>query len=227
MKLSENLTLSRYDWAREVVEELLPVAPRSLVLDIGAGDGKMQDILAAIGARTSAFDLEPKRAAIASWDLKDPPRSAWELGGIALLLDVIEHCDNPWLSMQHISQMLLPGGYLVVTMPNPLWSRSRYYAFATGNLCCFTQSDLDLNHHVFTPWPHMLQKMLSDAGFDVIRYVTLDGKTKLPRPKVTWRYPLRLAFACANIAIERLDAAACGMSYGVVAIKRSSYERDS
>ena len=104
-----------------------------------------------------------------------------------------------------------------MTMPNPRWSRSRIHALIYGNPACFTQSDLDINGHVFTPWPHILMRMLSDTGFDVQDYVTLDGKTGWPGRPISLRYPLRVFHALCNMLIERLDATACGMSYGLVA----------
>lgn len=122
--------------------------------------------------------------------------------------------------MQHLSDTLLPGGFLILTVPNPRWSRSRYYALAHGNLACFTQLDLDLNHHVFTPWPHIVENLLSDIGFSVEDYVTLDGSTKLPKGIHNVYYPMRYMFALLNLAIEHRDPTSCGMSYGIIARKK-------
>jgi SAM-dependent methyltransferase len=153
------------------------------------------------------------------WDLDDPPPNEWEKGGVALLLDVIEHCNNPGLALRHVSQILLPGAFLILTTPNPLWSRSRFEALAKGLPTCFKQSDLDLNHHVFTPWPHILQRLLSDSGFAIRHYFTLDGKTNWPRPRAQLKYPARLLFAMLNKLVESRDPSACGMSYGILAVQ--------
>ena len=118
--------------------------------------------------------------------------------GMALLLDVLEHCNNPWLAARNISDFLLPGGFIVITTPNPRFSRSRMYALAKGFPLCFTQSDLDFNHHVFTPWPHIIERLLQDTGFSITQYVTLDGPTIWPRAPYNLRYPLRVAFAAGQ-----------------------------
>ncbi len=123
------------------------------------------------------------------------------------------------MAVRHLANTLLPGGFLILNTPNPRWSRSRFYALDKGNLACFTQSDLDLNHHVFTPWPHIVEKLLNDTGFSIKTYVTLDGPTSWPSSPYNLRFPLRCAFALVNMGIERRDPTACGMSYGVIAQK--------
>ena len=104
-------------------------------------------------------------------------------------------------------------------MPNPRWSRSRLFSVWSGTPTCFTQDDLDLNHHVFVPWQHVLERLLRDAGFQVAQYATLDGRTTWPGRPFNVRYPLRLALALAMQAIERRDPSACGLSYGLVVRK--------
>jgi hypothetical protein len=93
------------------------------------------------------------------------------------------------------------------------------WALAHGTPACFTQSDLDLNHHVFTPWPHIVERLLIDSGFTILRYETLDGSTRWPS-EATFRCPARVCFAFINKMIEWHDRAACGMSYGLIAQKR-------
>lgn len=41
----------------------------------------------------------------------------------------------------------------------------------------FAPLDLWQNHHVFPAWPHVLEKLLGDAGFQIEEHVTLDGWT--------------------------------------------------
>lgn len=222
MKVSANLSLSRYDWTRQCLHELLPLAPSSIVSDIGAGGGEMRSLTEASGGKWQGFDLCPQCPEIHCWDLDRPAPGECQPAGMILLLDVLEHLNNPWLAVRHLADTLLPGGFLILTTPNPRWSRSRYYALAKGNLACFTQSDLDLNHHVFTPWPHIVEKLLFESGFTLENYVTLDGHTSWPGSPYNLRYPLRCAFALLNMAIERRDSTACGMSYGIVARKNAS-----
>ncbi len=219
LRVSDNLDASRYEWATAVVREVIRLAPSKTVLDIGAGSGKMIPLLSELGAEVIAFDVTPESPEITQWDLNAPPSGQWKQGGIAILLDVIEHCSNPARAIEHISGNLLPGGVLILTTPNPRWSRSRLHALISGVPTCFTETDLNVNYHVFTPWPHILRRLLSDRGFDVERYVTLDGRTHLPNT-LSIRYPMTLLMAFACKLIEAHDRTACGMSYGMVAIKR-------
>lgn len=219
MKVSANLSISRYEWTQQCLRELLPIAPTSIVSDIGAGGGELRSLTEAAGGKWQGFDQAPKLSDIRHWDLDRPAPNESQSAGVVLLLDVIEHLNNPWLAVKHLADTLLPGGFLILTTPNPRWSRSRCYALAKGNLACFTQSDLDLNHHVFTPWPHIVEKLLNDTGFTIKTYITLDGPTSWPSSPYNLRFPLRCAFALVNMGIERHDPTACGMSYGIMAQK--------
>jgi len=190
-----------------------------VVFDIGAGDGRMRSPVEAAGGDYYGFDLAPVQTDITQWNLEIPLPTRHPRAGVALLLDVIEHCDNPLLALHHVAEALLPGGLLLLTTPNPRWSRSRFYALAKGTPSCFTQSDLESNHHVYPAWPHILQHQLGGVGLVTEEYVTLDGRTGWPRSPGTVRYPLRLLFAAAMKAVEAFDPSACGMSYAVVARK--------
>lgn len=219
MKISANLTISRYEWAEQCLRELLPQSPSRIVNDIGAGDGRMRSVSEVAGGHWQGFDMVPQLPEIHPWNLNYPAPTAFQSAGAILMLDVLEHLSNPWLGIQHLADTLLPHGFLILTTPNPRWSRSRLNSLAKGYPSCFTQSDLDLNHHVFTPWPHIVERLLKDTGFSIERYVTLDGPTGWPGRPYSLRYPLRCAFAALNMAIERHDPTACGMSYGMVARK--------
>jgi SAM-dependent methyltransferase len=220
---SANVALSRYEFALRTVQDLhlhLQM-PSKIVFDVGAGDGRMREPIEAAGLSWRGFDLVAPAPAITAWDLSAPCPLPGAKAGTVMLLDVIEHLVNPGLALRHIADTLDPDGWLIMTMPNPRWSRSRIHALLHGNPACFTQCDLDLNGHVFTPWPHILIRMLHDVGFHVENYVTLDGSTGWPgRRLISIRYPLRCAHAVANMLIERLDASACGMSYGLLARQR-------
>jgi len=154
------------------------------------------------------------------WDLDEPAPHDTPRVGVALMLEVIEHLGNPWRSMQHVADTLLPGGFLLLTTPNPRWSRSRMHALAFGVPSCFTEEDTAVNHHVFTPWPHVIRKLLEDVALDICAYDTLDGHTPWPRGPLNHRYPVRLALALVNRYLERRDPSAKGMAYALIARKR-------
>lgn len=122
LRPSANLSHSRYDFAKTRIQRLLPSMPAALVFDIGAGDGRMRS-LEEYGVRWRGFDRETWGVE-EQWNLDLPPPVP-ECAGAVLLLDVIEHCSNPLLSLKNIALALHPGGYLILTAPNPHWSRSR------------------------------------------------------------------------------------------------------
>jgi SAM-dependent methyltransferase len=219
MRPDASLTLDRYQWAAQCVAECRERAPVPIVSDIGAGDGRMRKPVETLGVTWQGFDLSPSIPEILRWDLDEAAPAGCAPAGIALMLDVLEHLWNPGRCLAHVHENLLPGGLLILTTPNPRWSRSRFVALARGWPACFTQSDLDLNHHVFTPWQHVVERLLRDSGFRVLRYVTLDGSTGWPRRPYNLRYPLRLAFAGLNALVEWRDSTARGMSYGILAEK--------
>lgn len=210
-------SLSRYDWAARQITELLATCPSRDVADIGAGEALMRPATLKAGGHWTGYDLFPASADIAKWDLDEPPSDVQV--GMVLMLDVLEHLRNPWLAMRHVSEALLPGGVLLLTTPNPRWSRSRIHALHAGLPICFTEQDLALNHHVFTPWPHIVSKMLADVGLTQEAVATLDGPTGWPGRPFNARYPARLLGAMAMKWLERRDRSACGMSYALVARK--------
>jgi hypothetical protein len=213
---------SRYVYATNAMRRYAVRFPGSSVFDVGAGDGRMQQDVEKAGLKWHGFDLDPQASAIRRWDLSAPLPAA-EKASMVLMLDVIEHMVNPGLSLCNVAHAMNPGAILILTAPNPRWSRSRVHALLHGYPTCFTESDLDNNGHVFTPWPHVMVKLLHDAGFAIEEYVTLDGRTGWPWPPSSLSYPLRLTHAMINKAIEWSDASACGMSFGMLA-RRSEYD---
>jgi 2-polyprenyl-3-methyl-5-hydroxy-6-metoxy-1,4-benzoquinol methylase len=220
MQPSAILSLTRYEFATRRAPELKVTLPSPVVYDVGAGLGPMQAPVEAAGLAWQGFDLEPASAAVRAWNLDQPCPGAKPAAGLVLLLDVIEHLRNPGLALQHLSDTLLPGGCLLITTPNPRWSRSRLEAVRTGFLSCFTPEDLATNSHVFPVWPHILRQLLAEAGLVIEDYVALDGPTTWPPLSLSLRYPVRVAHAAANKWIEHRDPSACGMSYAVVARKK-------
>jgi SAM-dependent methyltransferase len=214
-KPDKNLDLSRYEFARSVISERRAQLPSRTLYDIGSGDERMRR-LEELDLDWNGFDLNPQRDAM-RWDLSEPNSFDLPKAGVVIMLDVIEHCSNPAFALSNVANAMEDGAILIATVPNPKWSRARMALLVDGYLTCFTESDLVDNHHVFTPWPHILGKLLGDAKFEVLEYVTLDGWTRPYRRPMSLTYPFRVAVAAILRMIELRDPSACGMSFGVVA----------
>src|ERR1700681_4636141 len=204
MKLSGNLELSRYAYAEDVAKRKLGAATAKTIFDVGAGNGIMKRPLETAGFKWLGFDIAD-RDDISWWDLGDPCPVQDTAPDLVLWLDVIEHLANPGFALDHIAATMAPGATLLVTTPNPRWSRSRLWALHCGYPACFTQADLDLNGHVFPVWPHILERMLTERGFSIAEYVTLDGATSWPGAPYSLRYPVRCAVAAMMMVLESRD----------------------
>jgi hypothetical protein len=177
----------------------------------------MKPVAERLGLRWRGLDLEPRSAHVERWDLNEPRALPGPKAAAVFMLDVLEHLANPALALSSVAKILEADGNLLLTMPNPRWSRSRIYALTSGFPACFTQADLDGNGHIFVTWPHIVEKLLQNAGFEVLQYLTLDGTTSWPGILASIRRPQGLIHAAACKAIERYDTTACGMSYGILA----------
>jgi 2-polyprenyl-3-methyl-5-hydroxy-6-metoxy-1,4-benzoquinol methylase len=131
------------------------------VLDFGAGKGEMVRALREAGAR--ACGVDPYGAQY----LKDQGLEAYasledlapgdRFDGI-LASDVIEHLSAPWVELRRFLELLVPGGWLYLSTPNPNGLRARLsgsrwiQAARPGHLIFFT--------------PSTIQRMLLDCGFE-------------------------------------------------------------
>lgn len=219
MTLNDNLSLDRYQWAGLKVKEILDAKPNPSfsIFDVGSRDNILKEYLADQPLSYKGFDLEPLTDA-EKWDIETPFPYSYRRTQVVTLLEVIEHLKNPGICLKNVSDIIEPGGYLILTTPNPKWSNSRLNLLFSGELNCFTRSDLELNHHVFIPWTHILEKFIHDAGFEITEYVTLDGRTIIFDKTLFKGNVLKKLFArTVKKLIEFRDPSSRGMSYGIVA----------
>jgi hypothetical protein len=221
MYLKENSPLNRYEWAVKKIKEITTgyLKTKNVTLyDIGSRDSILKKYINVPEITYRAFDLEPINDSADKWDIEHPFPYNYSRPQIITFLEIIEHLKNPWICMKNIADIIEPGGYVILTTPNPAWSTSRLDLLKHGYLSCFRQSDLELNHHVFTAWPHIVNRLFTDSGFEVVEYSTLDGKTNIFDKNLTgFSLPLKLISRLVKKAIEKKDPASCGMSYGIIA----------
>jgi SAM-dependent methyltransferase len=211
----ENLSASRYDFAGDYIAQFSIGRPGAVVFDIGAGEAPMRPVVERHELDWHGFDLFPSSADVTRWDLtREPAPVGDKKADLVLLLDVIEHLFDAGRAMANIVDAMKPGGVLILTAPNPHWSRARTHHLLTGNPACFTQHDLDVNHHVFVPLRHVIEKLVKDHGLSIERYVTLDGN-EAARPK-SMLSPTAVAEWLFRKLLEARDKSARGMSFALV-----------
>jgi 2-polyprenyl-3-methyl-5-hydroxy-6-metoxy-1,4-benzoquinol methylase len=126
---------SHYRWAA-----VSPLISRSAerTLEVGGGDGRISFELASEGYEgaivmtefdpVSVAEAEAIKAAGEFTQVEVSQKDLRQLGmGPAfhqvLAIDVLEHIDDDTLAIQEISQALVPGGRLVLSVPTPLYKR--------------------------------------------------------------------------------------------------------
>jgi SAM-dependent methyltransferase len=215
---------SRFSWAIERVKNLKKSNPQfQNIFDVGAGSELLKNEVIKLGMNYYSFDLFPPNDNVRKWDIEQSfPYEG--TADIVIFLEVVEHLNNPGLSLKNISNVINDNGYLILSTPNPSWSGSRLHLLGKGFLGMFTEQDLILNHHVFTPWQHIVKYLLSENGFLNIDIYTLGKKTSIiAYPFWGLKMPFRIIFRLVKKIIERMDSQAIGALYGVLAQKNNTY----
>ena len=153
----------------------LPVTGRDKeILDIGCGDGLFFDRLAEFGnvegVEPSAglvSDSNPHRHRIhiGPFDASFQPRKRYSL---ILMLDVLEHLEDPVSALEHALDLLSPGGAAIITVP----------AF----MSLWTNHDV-LNHHLTRYTKGRFRQIAGQAGFVI----------SVERYFFHWTCPIKLA----------------------------------
>lgn len=124
----------------------------SSVLDIGAGTGAFCQRLADHGYQPTGLDVEasqwkPQQIHCIRHDLN---RSLSDNVGrgfdAACCLEVIEHIENPWSLMREISNIVRPGGWLILSTPNITSFLSRMLFVISGKFATFGEANLEYGH---------------------------------------------------------------------------------
>lgn len=130
-----------------------------------------------------------------------------------MFLEVLEHLPNTLLSIQHIAKHLQPGAILIMSVPNPSWSRNRLHLLTKGTLYAFQHKHLE-EHHVFTPWKHIVEFFFEQSGFEILEYHAIQLYDSSSVNIKTYLLQTLQRF------IEKRDPMAIGLSYGLVLRKK-------
>lgn len=166
--------------AQFVLAQLTRVAPVGRLLDVGCGPGTFVSYGRAVGIESWGVEINPhdieycQQAGLGEWvRMLRVERVRDELGQFdsAVLNHVLEHTVNPVQFLTHVAQALLPGGHIVVAVPDfsslsRFILRQKWYGLQpTTHLFHFEQSSLALT--------------LAAAGFEVLSIIS---KTTLSTP---------------------------------------------
>lgn len=218
LKPHQNLNDGRYEYAAKVLEKFAGDHPGAVVFDIGTGEAPMRPAVEKAKLQWRGFDLFPRAPDVVRWDLtKEAAPTGGAKADFVLLLEVIEHVFDVNCAMTNIVDAMKPGATLLLTVPNPHWSRARTYHLFLGTPAAFSQHDLDVNHHVFTPLRHVMEKLVTDHGLTIERYVTLNGKhAEWPDLRLSPMYFGKLVECLLRKVIEAFDKSARGNTYALV-----------
>ena len=139
------------------------------VLDVGAGDGKFLHLMRTHGFAVHGTTTSRRSASAARTlfgiqlsvtpDLDDALAHA--PFDLVTYWHVFEHLDDPASHARRWPELLAPGGWLVIEVPN--------VASIGARLCWRSWLGSDDAHHVNHQEPAAIQRMLSDLRFDVVR----------------------------------------------------------
>ena len=132
---------------------------RGAVLDIGCGDGLFFDALARHGA-VEGVESDPSLVHVGPFDESFQPGKEYSL---ILMLDVLEHMDDPQAALVHALHLLRSTGTLLITVPAfpALWTlhdelnqhRTRYTKSTVARLSKAAGMQIDRRqyffHHLF------------------------------------------------------------------------------
>ena len=180
----------------------------------------MKDKIENNGSKWIGFDVIPREEYIFEWNLDNPLEGDYPKPDCVFFLEVIEHLYNPGKALAHITNEVKQGTIFIISTPNPFWSVVRIKFFFRGIFPMFRPEDLNNNHHVFTVWPHVLEHLLDQNGFEVVHSSTISMRARFPRLQLTLLYPIKIGYFFLRKLIEKVDKRSKGMSYGIVAVKK-------
>lgn len=145
---------------QDIYEFILPYLKKdSKVLDFGCGEGPFSQRLTDAGLEVDACDLDIDqiKAAVKNKIKIDLNKSSFAANftrayNMVFAIEIIEHLENPWKTVQDAVSVLAKDGLLVLSTPNVSSFPSRLRFFMKGTLLAFEQSDL--NHGHITPLPY-------------------------------------------------------------------------
>lgn len=133
-------------------------ASQGLVLDAGSGRGAWRHVIAEGGGRRESLDIGSDGPESPDWveDLTDMPNVPSERFDAVICHQVLEHTPAPAQALSELHRVMKPGGTIVVSVPH----LSRRH---------------ELPHDYFRFTQEGLNRLMTDAGFDVVELIPYGG----------------------------------------------------
>ncbi len=204
---------------RTILEYLAPITAEDVILDAGCGEGFYVMLLAELTpARVIGIDANPQLVSRARKWMGENPRVELCVGDVAsvpypdytftkiICSEVLEHLPDPVAALHELRRVLLPGGTLVVTVPNhryPLFFDPLNWVREHLGLGHFSKDNEWLGglwaNHLRLYTPEFLAEHLRAGGFQIddmraltracvpfqslILYAGRQAYTRLPAPE--------------------------------------------
>jgi SAM-dependent methyltransferase len=136
------------------IDEITPDGP---MLDVGAGDGTLIDVLRARGRDATGLERNPARE-----DLRDEPLAEVKGEWAAVIFwHSLEHLPDPGEAIRQAARLLAPGGVVVVAIPNNESVQAQLFGDRWLHL--------DMPRHLVHLSTSSLRRGLRDNGFRIER----------------------------------------------------------
>lgn len=174
---------------RSIKELCLKIKPNGKLLDIGASYGTFLSIMSAAGYEVEGIELSPGAVRYANEVTKvkvsegtlETHNFAPDSFDIVSINNVLEHIPNPIRTIEQIYQILKPGGFVLIIVPNVIFAlpflkwnillKGRQFQFnpkakfsgLTMDFQALTHFDIPVHLHFFSP--KTLSRLLKNTGF--------------------------------------------------------------
>lgn len=196
--------------------ELLQWLPAggSRVLDLGAGSGENAKAMCDQGLSVDCVTLSQREADRLSdlpgkcyvWNLEDGlPENLNSDYDVVFASHVLEHIAYPQRLLNSVHQALVPGGLLLIAIPNIFWWRTRL-GLLMGRFDYAENGIMDYTH---LRWYSLSSaaKLIEGHGF---RLIKIYGKGHLPMPFIRNLIPKRVSFRLDRLCSDLAPGLFCG-----------------
>ena len=147
------------------VLERMRLGPNLRIADVGCGTGGMLPVLARPGRVTGVDEAPLAREYCARSGFTDVQSPAeWEAAGepfdLVTAFDVVEHVEDDVTFLRNLHAHLVPGGYLLATVPA--------YPFLWSTFD-------EMNHHYRRYTGRTLKRSLAASSFSVVRFTHMNA----------------------------------------------------